>query len=74
VTCSTTIKIRHDDLAWWKDCCRKLKLNSVDAFSRLKRAVQLKQQNSFFMSLKMPSNYKKPLCGKSIQKTGTSYK
>jgi hypothetical protein len=68
---STTIKINSDDLAWWNNCCSRLKMGSIEAFSRFKTAVMLKQQHEFFIKLPFPSNYHKPLENVKINKKYT---
>jgi len=76
---STTIEIYSEHLAWWKMCCKVKAMTSPKLFAAFRDEVKRQKQHNFYLSLPMPSDFKKPLrdckvkkCVKSIEKTGAS--
>jgi hypothetical protein len=65
---TTTIKIYKDHLKWWKLCCKVKNKNSQECFAELREAVKLKKQAIVYQSLPMPSDYKRKLEGKRLNK------
>lgn len=66
---TSTIKVSDKSRLWWKRCCDRLGMNSVDAFDTFMLKVQEHQRYEFFNSLPMPNDYKKRLEGKRIDKS-----
>ena len=64
----STIEINDEDLPWWIDCKKKLKMNSKEAFSKFRHNVELKKLQDFYSTLPQPSKFKKSLSGVKISK------
>ena len=64
----STIEIYDNDLQWWKDCKRKLKMNSKESFAKFKRNAELKLLQDFYSTLAQPSNFCKPLLNIKLDK------
>lgn len=66
---TTTIKINIEDLRWWRLCCKSKGKNSQDCFGYFRQSVKQHKQKEFYLSLPMPSDYKRRLEGKHIDKS-----
>jgi hypothetical protein len=66
---TSTIKVSDKSRLWWKRCCDRLEMNSVEAFDTFMLKVQEHKRNEFFKSLPMPHDFKKRLEGKRIDKS-----
>jgi hypothetical protein len=71
---TTTIKIYSEDLRWWKMCCTIKGKNSQDCFREFRDQVKLKKQAVLYQTLPMPSDFKKKLEGKRIDKSKLALK
>jgi hypothetical protein len=71
---TTTIKIYSEDLRWWKVCCESKRKNSQETFSEFRQSVRLQKNREYYLSLPMPSDYKRKLEGKRIDKSKVATK